>query len=114
VSVLEHSTIDFSHSWLLNSLADLVDADFVLAPLDPELFPGVSPSVMVHNGFASSQSKYDPISPFVWCCTLSARYRSAADILSAVQRAIAVYGTDSVHLVGHSLGAYTLNLCLSC
>jgi len=68
-------------------LADITDADFFLTPLDPTLFPGVSPSIEVHNGFGDDQAK------------------TATAILAAVQQGMAAHSTTSVTLVGHSLGA---------
>jgi len=67
--------------------ADLTDADFFLEPLDPSLFPGVSSSIEVHNGFQKDQAQ------------------TATPILAAVQLGMSKFGTTSVTLVGHSLGA---------
>jgi len=63
------------------------DADAFLGTLDPGLFPGVSSSVEVHNGFRDEQAK------------------TASQVLSAVQTAIAQHGATRVTIVGHSLGA---------
>ncbi|KAF8586046.1 lipase [Ramaria rubella] len=67
-------------------LADITDADFFLTGLDQTLFPGTS-GLEVHNGFGASQA------------------RSAPDVLAAVQTALSNHGTQSVTIVGHSLGA---------
>jgi hypothetical protein len=39
------------------SLADLTDGDLILSSLDPKLFPGLSSSIRVHQGFANDQAK---------------------------------------------------------
>ena len=39
------------------SQADLTDASVLLKPLDASLFPGISPSVEAHSGFAAEQAK---------------------------------------------------------
>ena len=67
--------------------ADATDADAFLTNLDSGLFPGVDSSVEVHSGFAAEQAK------------------TASDILSAVQSLISSTGSQSVTVVGHSLGA---------
>ncbi|KAF8797570.1 lipase class 3 family protein [Phlegmacium glaucopus] len=67
--------------------AGATDANAFLESLDPTLFPGVSPSVEVHSGFANEQAK------------------TATEILSAVKTAIAAHGATKVTIVGHSLGA---------
>ncbi|KIJ55281.1 hypothetical protein M422DRAFT_23892 [Sphaerobolus stellatus SS14] len=68
-------------------VADLTDIDFFLEPLSSTLFPGVSSSIEVHNGFAGSQAN------------------SAPSVLAAVQTAMAAHGTKAVTITGHSLGA---------
>ncbi|KAI1789316.1 lipase [Ganoderma leucocontextum] len=68
-------------------LPSLTDGDFALGWLDGNLFPGVGSSVLVHNGFAASQS------------------RSAPQVLAAVQNATSKFGTKKVTVTGHSLGA---------
>ncbi|KAI0297461.1 lipase [Multifurca ochricompacta] len=68
-------------------LADLTDANFFLESLDSSLFPGVSSSVQAHNGFASEQASTAPA------------------ILSHVRSTMSAFGTSSVTVVGHSLGA---------
>jgi len=67
-------------------IADLTDADFFLTGLDQTLFPGTS-GLEVHNGFGGSQA------------------RSAPDVLAAVQTALSTHSTNSVTIVGHSLGS---------
>lgn len=82
-----------------------------MSTLDSTLFPGVSSSVEVHKGFASEQSKYVFVllltvffqTTYLLC--LCAARRTASDILSAVQTTLSEHGTNSVTLVGHSLGA---------
>ncbi|KAM5532460.1 hypothetical protein V8D89_013876 [Ganoderma adspersum] len=70
-------------------IPDLTDGDFALGFLDGNLFPGIGfgSSVLVHNGFAASQS------------------RSASDILAAVKNATSTFKTTKVTVTGHSLGA---------
>ncbi|KAI0258702.1 alpha/beta-hydrolase [Gloeopeniophorella convolvens] len=68
-------------------LADLTDVDFFLANLDSTLFPGLSSSIQVHNGFAAEQAK------------------TATTILSAVETLLSQHGSTSVTVTGHSLGA---------
>ena len=43
----------------VTSIPDLTDGDFALGFLDGNLFPGIGfgSSVLVHNGFAASQSR---------------------------------------------------------
>jgi len=67
--------------------ADLTDADFFLETLNPSLFPGISSSVEVHNGFAAEQASTAPA------------------ILAAVTSGLSEFGTKEVLLTGHSLGA---------
>ncbi|KAF7968057.1 hypothetical protein HWV62_32079 [Athelia sp. TMB] len=69
-----------------NILTLLEDADVVLEPLSPSLFPGISGSIEVHAGFAGEQA------------------RTAADVLAAVQQAMSQFSTSTVTVVGHSLG----------
>jgi predicted lipase len=75
----------FVSSYLSTPL--LEDLDFVLEPLDPDLFPDVSSDVQVHSGFKKAHSD------------------SASAVLDAVQNTINSTGTSSVAVVGHSLGA---------
>ncbi|TDL25796.1 lipase [Rickenella mellea] len=65
----------------------LTDVDFFLAPLDATLFPGLSSSIEVHNGFRDTHA------------------RSAPGVLAAVQKTLAAHSGASVTIVGHSLGA---------
>ena len=39
-------------------LADLTDADIIRGTLDSTLFPGISSSITVHEGFRNEQAKY--------------------------------------------------------
>ncbi|KZV71566.1 alpha/beta-hydrolase [Peniophora sp. CONT] len=68
-------------------LSDLTDATFFLGELDSSLFPGISSSITVHDGFRNEQAK------------------TASDVLAAVKASMSAHGTDSITLVGHSLGA---------
>ncbi|KAG2093158.1 Alpha/Beta hydrolase protein [Suillus discolor] len=65
----------------------ITDGDFFLTALDPTLFPGINSDIKVHNGFKDAQA------------------RTATDVLAAVESAMSIYGTESVTMVGHSLGA---------
>ncbi|KAI6110963.1 alpha beta-hydrolase [Pisolithus croceorrhizus] len=67
-------------------LADLTDLDISFESLDPPLFPGVSSSVQVHSGFANEHAK------------------TAPTILAEVNKLLIQYSTESVTLIGHSLG----------
>ncbi|KAF8159300.1 lipase [Crassisporium funariophilum] len=58
----------------------------LVTPLSPNLFPNISPLIMVHGGF------------------LLAHQRSADSVLAAVQKGQAEHSTKKVTLVGHSLG----------
>ncbi|KAF7333769.1 Lipase-3 domain-containing protein [Mycena venus] len=64
----------------------LTDANFILEPLNPLLFPGLSPSVLVHSGFADEHAA------------------TATDVLAAVKNATTRFGATKVTMVGHSLG----------
>ncbi|KIY52535.1 lipase class 3 family protein, partial [Fistulina hepatica ATCC 64428] len=66
--------------------ADLTDAEFVLVNLDSTLFPGVPSDVLVHAGFRDAQAD------------------TATTILSYVQSGMSTYGTNTLTVVGHSLG----------
>ncbi|KAH8110750.1 lipase [Phellopilus nigrolimitatus] len=68
-------------------IADLTDVDIQFVTLDSKLFPGIDPSVKVHDGFAASHA------------------RAAPSVLSAVQQTLTAHPTASVSIVGHSLGA---------
>ncbi|KAF8806809.1 alpha/beta-hydrolase [Phlegmacium glaucopus] len=65
----------------------VTDATFVLENLNPTLFPGLSKSIKVHDGFAAEHAK------------------TAASILASVQTALQTSGLNQVTTVGHSLGA---------
>jgi len=67
-------------------VADLTDVDILMANPDPTLFPGLSSSIEVHQGFADEHAK------------------TATTILAEVKRLLSQYGANSVTLVGHSLG----------
>ncbi|KAI0322824.1 lipase [Amylostereum chailletii] len=68
-------------------LSILTDADFFLTPLSKTLFPGLGSNIQTHMGFGESHA------------------RIAAPVLAAVQKALSLYSTTSVTVVGHSLGA---------
>lgn len=51
------------------SVADLTDIDIEKTTLDPTLFPGVSSSVEVHEGFANEQAKCVVVSNFLYSGT---------------------------------------------
>ncbi|PPQ63103.1 hypothetical protein CVT24_005814 [Panaeolus cyanescens] len=65
----------------------LTDANIVMKTLSTSLFPGISSSIKVHDGFADAHAK------------------TAATILSSVKTALSRSGYTKVTLVGHSLGA---------
>lgn len=65
----------------------VTDANFFLTTFDSTLFPGISSSIKVHDGFHDAQAKAAPA------------------VLAAVKTAISRYSTKSVTVVGHSLGA---------
>jgi len=65
----------------------ITDATFVLEKLDATLFPGVSTSIEVHDGFATEHAK------------------TASSVLASVQTALKKSGLNQVTTVGHSLGA---------
>jgi len=65
----------------------ITDADFFLEKLDTTLFPGLSSSIEVHNGFAAEHAK------------------TATSVLAAVKTAMQQSGLNKVTVVGHSLGA---------
>ncbi|KAI5123191.1 hypothetical protein M0805_003958 [Coniferiporia weirii] len=67
--------------------SDLVDAKFALTNLDSSLFPGLSSSIEVHDGFAKSQAD------------------TATAVLSAVEQTLSTHPGASVTTTGHSLGA---------
>jgi predicted lipase len=59
----------------------------ILGPLNSALFPGLSSSILVHQGFANEQAK------------------TAQAILAAVLTLLSKHGASSVVVTGHSLGA---------
>ncbi|KAJ3743759.1 lipase class 3 family protein [Lentinula detonsa] len=65
----------------------ITDAEFELETLNAALFPGVSSSVEVHDGFGKAQAD------------------TATAVLAAVQQAMSAHSTTAVTTVGHSLGA---------
>ncbi|QRV73759.1 Lipase (class 3) [Ceratobasidium sp. AG-Ba] len=67
-------------------LSLLTDANILTDPLDAKLFPGVSSSVLVHDGFRNAQAN------------------SAPQVLAAVKKIIAEKGATKVTTTGHSLG----------
>ncbi|PPQ63476.1 hypothetical protein CVT24_005133 [Panaeolus cyanescens] len=67
-------------------LSVLTDANILMDPLDTGLFPGVSSSVQVHDGFRNQQAL------------------TAPTILKEVKRLMALKNTNNVVVVGHSLG----------
>lgn len=64
----------------------LTDVNILLSPLDNKLFPGISSSVQVHAGFRDEHAL------------------TAAKILAEVKNLMASKNTQSITLVGHSLG----------
>ncbi|KAK7038707.1 hypothetical protein VNI00_010591 [Paramarasmius palmivorus] len=80
--IVGHQGTDFS-----KIEAALTDADIILESLDSTLFPGVPSGVKVHSGFKDEHAK------------------TAATILSNVQKALTQNSATSVTVVGHSLGA---------
>ncbi|KAF7358425.1 Lipase-3 domain-containing protein [Mycena venus] len=70
-----------------NIIPLLTDGNFVLEPLNPLLFPNISPFVLVHSGFADEHAT------------------TATDVLAAVRNATTRFGATKVTIVGHSLGA---------
>ncbi|KAI0825661.1 lipase [Irpex lacteus] len=64
----------------------LEDIDIIQDFLNPTLFPGVSSSVKVHQGFRDAHAK------------------SASAVLAAVNTTLAKYSANHVTVVGHSLG----------
>ncbi|OJA11520.1 hypothetical protein AZE42_09430 [Rhizopogon vesiculosus] len=65
----------------------VTDADILRTSLDSTLFPGISSSVGVHQGFKDAQAS------------------TATDVLAAVKSAMSTHSATSVTMVGHSLGA---------
>ena len=50
-------------------MSDLTDADIIRGKLDSTLFPGISSSITVHEGFRNEQKKYD--TPCILCFVLA-------------------------------------------
>jgi len=67
-------------------LAVATDANIILIPPDPTLFPGIPIAVEIHAGFASEHQI------------------TASQILVEVQQLMAKYSSTTVILIGHSLG----------
>ncbi|EAU90628.1 lipase [Coprinopsis cinerea okayama7 len=64
----------------------LTDANILLTPLNPFLFPGVPLTALTHDGFNNAHAL------------------SANAVLSAVRTGLAQHNTTNVAVVGHSLG----------
>jgi hypothetical protein len=80
----------------------LTDADFFLENLDPNLFPGVSTDIKVHNGFKDAHAEYAQL-----LMNLIQAYwvsRTAQDVLAAVNQTMQDHSTNKVTVAGHSLG----------
>ena len=71
---------------MVSSLPLITDIDIFKSSLDQSLFPGISSSVEVHDGFKGAQSA------------------AALDVLAAVQSAVSTHSATKVTIVGHSLG----------
>ncbi|KAI0788151.1 lipase [Fomes fomentarius] len=84
---LEEVIVAHQGTDLLAIIPLLTDADFLPLPLSSDLFPGVPPSVLVHNGFSDAQAA------------------TSTSILNAVQTTMEQFRTSKVTTVGHSLGA---------
>lgn len=83
----------------------MTDANFSLADLEDGLFPGLASDVKVHNGFGESQAEY--VLTGRMAIRSGSRFdsnSSARDVLAAVKKAISTYSTNTVTVVGHSLG----------
>ncbi|KAK0462420.1 lipase [Desarmillaria tabescens] len=65
----------------------VTDVVFLLSPLDATLFPNVSSGVLVHSGFKQAHAN------------------TATVVLAAVTKAMSTYSTNTITVVGHSLGA---------
>jgi hypothetical protein len=76
----------------LNLQSLLVDANFFWDSLSPSLFPGISKSIQVHDGFTNAHAS------------------SAPAVLAAVKKVIKDHGVTKVTVVGHSLGGAIANL----
>ncbi|KAI0311771.1 alpha/beta-hydrolase [Amylostereum chailletii] len=66
--------------------ADLTDINIDMTTLDPSLFPGVPDGVQTHEGFTDEHAQ------------------TAGNILNEVRNLMSQHGTNSVTLIGHSLG----------
>ncbi|KAK0501701.1 Alpha/Beta hydrolase protein [Armillaria luteobubalina] len=64
----------------------LTDINIILSNLDDNLFPGISSDIEVHSGFKEAQAD------------------AAESVLSNVKIAMSTYSSNSVTVVGHSLG----------
>ncbi len=70
------------HSFIYSqSLSLLTDANFIMTPLNPTLFPGVSSSVLAHQGFLDAQAE------------------TAPQILAQVRSLLSQHNTNSLTLV---------------
>ncbi|KAF8825526.1 hypothetical protein HHX47_DHR6000298 [Lentinula edodes] len=67
-------------------LSIVTDVEFALKAVDSTLFPGVSSSVEVHDGFGKEQAQ------------------TATAVLAAVKKAMSAHSTTTVTTTGHSLG----------
>ncbi|PFH51568.1 hypothetical protein AMATHDRAFT_142271 [Amanita thiersii Skay4041] len=67
-------------------LSLLTDANIFMGSLSPSLFPGISSNAQVHEGFRDAHAK------------------TASSVLAEVKKLMAAHNTNSVTLVGHSLG----------
>jgi hypothetical protein len=80
-AIVSHSGTDPTN---LQSL--LVDANFFWDTLSPSLFPGISSSIQVHDGFTNAQAN------------------SASAVLAAVKKIMKDRSVTKVTVIGHSLG----------
>ncbi|KAG6819835.1 hypothetical protein H0H93_008092 [Arthromyces matolae] len=106
------STVIVSHQGTDTSKleADLTDVEFVLTNLGSTLFPGISSSVKVHDGFGKEQAQSVQTHSFSPKETNVPYFRTATTILSAVQSAISAHKATKVTVVGHSLGENRFHL----
>lgn len=81
----------------------LTDADIIRDNLDPDLFPGISDNIKVHNGFSEAHAECVSYHMCQNLC-LSGPARTAQDVLSAVKKTMQDHTTNKVTVVGHSLG----------
>ncbi|KAJ3988503.1 Alpha/Beta hydrolase protein [Lentinula detonsa] len=80
--IVAHEAYRLPHS----SESDLTDVEVLLGSLDSSLFPGISSSVQVHDGFRDEHAK------------------TATAILAEVKALMTSKNTKNVVAVGHSLG----------